>query len=60
MGDILSSKDKKIDPEAVSRELVSAWHKKSQMREFNIMNCDFNHMIRVLTQLLLERWEEDE
>ena len=60
MGDILSSKDKKIEPKDVTRELICAWHKRSCVREFNIMNCDFNHMIKILTRLLLERWEEDE
>ena len=60
MGDILSSKDKKIEPKDITRELISVWHKKACVREFNIMNCDFNHMIKVLTRLMLERWEADE
>ena len=60
MGDILSSKDKKIDPRDVTLELICAWHKRACVREFNIMNCDFNHMIKILTQLLSERWEADE
>ena len=60
MDDILSSKDKKIEPKDITRELISVWHKKACVREFNIMNCDFNHMIKVLTRLLLERWEAGE
>lgn len=60
MGDILSSKDKKIDPKDLTQELICVWHKKACVREFNIMNCDFNHMIKVLTRLLMERWEANE
>ena len=60
MDDILSSKDKKIEPKDITRELISVWHKKACVREFNIMNCDFNHMIKVLTRLLMERWEANE
>ena len=60
MGDILSSKDKKIEPKDITQDLISVWHKKACVREFNIMNCDFNHMIKVLTRLLMERWEADE
>jgi hypothetical protein len=60
VGEILSSKDKKIDPKDVTQELICAWHKKACVSEFNILNCDLNQMIKVLTQLLLERWKVNE
>jgi hypothetical protein len=60
VGEILSSKDIKIDPKDVTRELICAWHKKACVNEFNILNCDLNQTIKVLTQLLLERWNVNE
>ena len=60
MGDILSTKDKKISIQEVTREHVLKWNKDSRECELNILNCDFNHTIRILSQLLLERWKDEE
>ncbi len=60
MGDILSTKDKKVSIDDVTRDHILKWNKDARERELNILNCDFNHTIRILSQLLLERWDDEE
>ena len=60
MADILSSKDKKISVSEITRDHIEKWNKQAREGELNILNCDFNHTIRILSQLLLERWRDEE
>ncbi len=60
MADILSSKDKKISVSEITRVHIEKWNKQAREGELNILNCDFNHTIRILSQLLLERWRDEE
>ncbi len=56
----MSTKDKKISIDEVTRDHILKWNKDARARELNILNCDFNHTIRILSQLLLERWDNEE
>lgn len=60
MGEILSTKDKRTPISEVTREHILRWNKDASECELNILNCDFNYTIKILTQLLLERWVDEE